>query len=153
VQSIEEKHDTPRRSPAPDDPVGEIAQFVPCQRSASVPIEPEPPTAEHTVGEGHETASSQLCGKEPRVGLGVLSIVHVVPFQLSANVACLPAPIAVVMVLLCAPTAVHDVGEGHDTPASEISDNAPAGLGVGWIDQVLPFQRSANVSSVPAPFV
>src|SRR5690242_20219217 len=41
------------------------------------------------------------------------------------------------------PTAVHAVADGHDTPVRETPE--PDGLGVGWIDHVVPFQRTANV--------
>ena len=36
----------------------------------------------------------------------------------------------------------------HDTPASWLL-STPAGLGVDWIAQLLPFQRSANVITSP----
>ena len=50
------------------------------------------------------------------------------------------------------PTAVQDLGDGHDTPTSRLRV-APAGLGVRWIAQLLPFHRSASVASTPARFV
>jgi hypothetical protein len=43
------------------------------------------------------------------------------------------------------PRAVHAVGDEHDTAVRPPLD-APRGLGVGWIDHRLPFQRSARAS-------
>ena len=40
----------------------------------------------------------------------------------------------------------------HDTPPSTLRV-APAGFGVGWITQLVPFQRSAKVTVVPALLV
>jgi hypothetical protein len=46
------------------------------------------------------------------------------------------------------PTAVQAVGDVHDTALSW-PPVAPAGLGVGSIDQLAPFQRSAPVPMWP----
>src|SRR5690349_15258685 len=46
------------------------------------------------------------------------------------------------------PTAVHLSAAGHAT-ATSLLDEHPVGLGVGWICQSLPFQRSASVSCAP----
>src|SRR3989442_1590459 len=46
------------------------------------------------------------------------------------------------------PTAVHALAEVHETSLSKLSVD-PAGLGVAWITQEVPFQRSAKVSPVP----
>jgi hypothetical protein len=43
------------------------------------------------------------------------------------------------------PTAVQVVVEGQDT-APKLADCAPVGFGVVWIDQLVPFQRSAKVT-------
>ena len=40
---------------------------------------------------------------------------------------------------------MQTVLEGHDT-ASKVLPCAPLGLGLGWTDQPLPFQRSASVT-------
>jgi hypothetical protein len=45
------------------------------------------------------------------------------------------------------PTAVQTVFDGHDTPSSELLP-APAGA-IGWIVHVVPFQRSASITSMP----
>jgi hypothetical protein len=44
----------------------------------------------------------------------------------------------------CSPTAVHEVADVHDTARSRRLSPVSAGLGVGWIFQLLPFHRSAN---------
>jgi hypothetical protein len=41
------------------------------------------------------------------------------------------------------PTAMHAVITAHDTPRRRVSV-APAGFGVVWIDQLVPFQASAS---------
>jgi hypothetical protein len=47
---------------------------------------------------------------------------------------------------------VQDRLDGHDTPSRPLLV-APAGLGVRWIDQLVPFHRSASVSSLPVRLV
>ncbi|MBV8940693.1 MAG: hypothetical protein JO240_03070 [Solirubrobacterales bacterium] len=47
------------------------------------------------------------------------------------------------------PTAVQARADVHDTPSRELSI-APTGFGVFWIAHFVPFQRSTNVTSVPA---
>ena len=75
------------------------------------------------------------------VGLGVLCSDQAVPSQASARVRPGLVP------LVChAPTAVQDVADGHETAPRNVF-LAAAGFAVGWIDQLLPFQRSANVVS------
>jgi hypothetical protein len=73
------------------------------------------------------------------VGLGVVWIDHPAPFHRSPNVVALWA------LLTEYPAAAQVVAEVHDTPLSWL-DAAPAGLGVVWIDQLVPFQRSAKVT-------
>src|SRR6266566_7753804 len=53
---------------------------------------------------------------------------------------------------LAYPTAVHSVVDGQATPERRLA-LAPAGLGLDWIAQLLPFQRSARVRPTPALFV
>lgn len=48
--------------------------------------------------------------------------------------------------LVKVPTAAQDLGDAHDTPSSWLLI-ASAGLGVGWIIQLVPFQRSASVAA------
>lgn len=59
---------------------------------------------------------------------------HREPFQRSTNV--LKPP-------LNEPRAMQNVRDVHDTPMSALNVE-PAGLGVCWIDHLLPFQRSAR---------
>ena len=46
------------------------------------------------------------------------------------------------------PAATHAEGEVHDTAFRKLNC-APGGLGVAWMRQVVPFQCSAKVTSVP----
>jgi hypothetical protein len=93
------------------------------------------PTAVHAVADGHDTPPRTLLVAP--AGLGVVWIVQLVPFQASANVAVAAAP------LVNDPTAVQTVADGHDTPLSWLPV-APAGFGVLWTAQLLPFQASAR---------
>jgi hypothetical protein len=72
-------------------------------------------------------------------GLGFDWIDHTVPFQVSVNAS------TVYELFWYSPTAVHAVEEAHDTPFRYPS-LAPVGLGIGWIDHSLPFQRSTKAS-------
>jgi hypothetical protein len=78
--------------------------------------------------------------------LAVVWIVHVVPFQTSAKVR-----LALNDVLKYVPTAVQALPERQTTPVRKLSKE-PLGLGVDWVFQLLPFQASAKVRSVPEPF-
>ena len=71
------------------------------------------------------------------VGLGVLCIVQVTPSQRSASAACVAA------LLTYRPMAVHAVADAQDTPNRV--GWVPDGLGVLWMVQVVPSQRSASV--------
>jgi hypothetical protein len=66
---------------------------------------------------------------------------HLEPFQRSTNVLNPP---------LNEPRAIQNIRDVHDTPISAL-DGEPAGLGVRWIDQPLPFQRSARGTPLPLP--
>ena len=99
------------------------------------------PTARHAV-EVHEIPSRSSF-TPPVLGLG--TIVQLVPSQDSARVWSAGAELSK------PPTAMHDVADVQETPVSQLNP-APAGFGVGSIAQVLPFQCSANVTSVPLPF-
>src|SRR6202035_2490116 len=102
------------------------------------------PTAVHALAELHDTPLSALV--RAAFGLGVVWIDQLVPFQPSATVAALAASEPE------DPTAVHALAELHDTPFITLNC-APFGLGVDWIDQLVPFQRSANVTAAPPLFV
>lgn len=62
----------------------------------------------------------------------------------SANVLRLPA------LLVNDPTAMQSLSDVHDTPLRAVCV-APAGLGVGWIDQLVPSQPSANALGLMLP--
>jgi hypothetical protein len=116
-------------------------QLVPFHRSVSevreVPFcdDVADPAAVHALVEVHDTPSRT----PPRTELGVGWIDQLVPFQASANAERSPLPSST------SPTAVQAVAEVHDT-ALRLGHGAPVGLGVDWIDQLVPSQRSANVT-------
>jgi hypothetical protein len=114
--------------------VGWMVQFVPSQRSASVPAL-EPPAAVHDEADGHATLVRKLA---PGDGLGVGWMVHRVPFHRSASVPALELP-----------TAVHDETDVHATPDSP-PPPCPA-LGVGWMVHRVPSHRSASVPAFETP--
>jgi hypothetical protein len=92
------------------------------------------------VEDVHDTACKTVtCAP---AGLGVVLIVHSVPFQLSANVTNLPE------LFTAYPAATHEVDEMHDTPDNTLVV-APLGFGVDWTTHSVPFQRSASVTAVP----
>ena len=91
------------------------------------------------VHDAHDTPWRTL--NKP-VGLGVLWIVQLVPFQRSARGTFEP-------LVATNPTAVHAVPAVHDTPFTPLS-GTPAGLGVLWSVQLVPFQASASVAYPPA---
>jgi hypothetical protein len=100
---------------------------------------PEDPAAMQKLTEAHETADSSL-PSDP-VGVGVFSIVHIVPSQASVRATCPPS------VSTKLPTPMQEVAEAHDTPDSSLSC-APVGSGVVSIAQLVPFQASASVTPV-----
>src|SRR4051794_17466482 len=87
------------------------------------------PTAVHLRFRVHDTPRRKLFVEGP-VGLGLRWTVQRSPFECSTRV---------VPSMWC-PTAVHALGDAHDTPSSV----ANARLAVGSIAQLLPFQRSAS---------
>src|ERR1019366_15968 len=112
---------------------------VPFHRSASVTsvfdVLNQFPTAVQAVAELHATDVSDV----PRlpVGLSVVRIDHAVPFHRSARLSgWLDA------VFIYEPTAMHDLAAVQATLTSSLLF-APAGFGVGWTDQAVPFQRSS----------
>ena len=101
------------------------------------------PTAMQAVADVHATPFRPMLNGVPEyaMGLGVLWITQLDPFQRSASIAesCVSA-----LVNRYDPTAVHAVAVVHDTPVNG-APCAPAGPGVLWIDQLLPSQRSARL--------
>ena len=71
-------------------------------------------------------------------------MVQLVPFQRSAS-----ARLAVLA--SCCPAAVQAPADVHDT-LRKMVPNVPAGLGVAWTVQLVPFQASASASVVWALF-
>jgi hypothetical protein len=97
----------------------------------------------HAFADVHDTPTRLASWS---VGLGVVSIVHAVPSQASANVA------AVVMLPGGPndhPTAVHAVFEVHDTADKAVLGGSPVGLGVFWTAHAVPSQASAKVTKFP----
>jgi hypothetical protein len=101
------------------------------------------PAAMQNEGMGQETAENPLAEARGRLGVGWMD--HVVPFHRSASVTLRPEPLALT------PNAAHTEDEVHDTAFRRLNC-APEGLGVRWIRQVVPFHRSAKVTSVPELF-
>ena len=90
----------------------------------------------HARGDVQRTPASSL--EIAPLGLPVCWMDHFVPFQRSANVADGP-------LLGCqSPTAVHAMRDTHETPFKNASA-APAGVGLVWVVQRFPFQRSTRV--------
>ena len=86
----------------------------------------------HAVADEQDTPARPLCAR-----LGVGWTAHDVPFQRSASAA---------SGKVC-PTAVHAVADVQDT-----ADNLPT-AGLGRMDQLRPFQRSASGTRSPARLV
>jgi hypothetical protein len=130
-------HATPLNPPPPGafDVVSRL-QLRPSQRSATVKVVLELatlwPTAVQAEADEHETLfKNAAC--EP-VGFGVDCTVHFVPFHCSASV--IP-PLGLVD-----PTAEQAEAEVHATENSAAPGLAP--VGVAWMFQLVPFQRSAS---------
>jgi len=101
------------------------------------------PAAVQSDEEGQDTPLRPL--PLARAGLGVGWARQAAPFHRSPNVTNAPE------LSTYPPTAAHAEDEVHDT-ASKKLNCAPDGLGVRWIRQVMPFHRSAKVTSVPELF-
>src|SRR5437588_169713 len=144
-------HDTPFRA-LDLAPVGLgvlwIVQRVPFQRSASVTRTPALlwycPVAVQAVLVVHDTPFEALAFA--LAGLGVLLVPQLVRFQAAATVSSTPSRLPQNAALAMSVLVVHD------TPFRAL-DLAPVGLGVLWIVQLLPFQTSASVTTVPALLV
>jgi hypothetical protein len=138
VQAEVEVHETALRKypafPAVGD--GWMLQVVPFHSSATVPsglneLSATPPTAVHAFAEVHDTPFRELiCAP---AGAGIDWMLHLLPSHRWA-ITC-PS--------LLFPTAVHALGDLHETAFK----NAPgvSELGVGWMLQPVPSQRSVSV--------
>jgi hypothetical protein len=137
VHALGEVHETAfRKAPGlAEVGVGWMRQIVPSHRSVTVPtLLPElskaPPTAVQANCDAQETPVRKLnCVPG---GLGMDWTVHVVPSHRSAS-----SPEAVL------PTAVHALGEVHETAFRKAPGLAE--VGVGWMRQVVPSHRSVIV--------
>lgn len=94
----------------------------------------------------HDTELSVPSG--PPGGVGGGSIDQLVPSQVSTRGSETLSPAIMLLLVLKLPTAVHAVGDEHETPFSELYV-APGGFGVDWIDQVEPFHCSTRVIRRP----
>jgi hypothetical protein len=104
-------------------------------RSASVAnVVALDPTAVQALVETQDTLESAAAAL---VGLGVVSILQVKPFQTSASVVTNPPAFA-------KPTAVHIVGDVHDTLCKIFRP----GFGVGTIVHACPSHCSVRASTV-----
>lgn len=90
----------------------------------------------HALAPAHDTPLS--CTAVAPEGSGMLWADQLVPFQRSATATLWPTA-----VLRAAPTAVHAVGDVHETPVSWTSE-VFVGNGTGWIVHLVPFQPSAS---------
>src|SRR6516162_284015 len=126
-----------------------MLQVTPSHRSARVCTIPEAeccsPMAVQAVGEVQDTPFRKLCTAPP--GLGVGRRVHLFPFHRSAKDRAGPDWDEVVKY---APAAMQADGDVQDTPFRKLC-TAPAGLGMGWMVQVVPFHRSARVLPLAVP--
>lgn len=106
------------------------------------------PTAVQALADVQETLARATLTR-----LGACWIDQVLPFQRSTS-AEVPLPQQGSGGQDDDPTAMHAFVDVHDTLVKDVSAPLGAGWlgvgGVGWTDQLLPFQRSANVTSWPA---
>ena len=109
-------------------------------RELSVPVRP---TAMQLDGLVQETPSKPLGSAPGR--LGVFWTFQVLPFQDSARLT------GLLKLSAEGPAAMQNEGLGQETAASPLPE-ARGRLGVGWMDHVVPFHRSAEVTSVPELF-
>jgi len=124
---------------------GVMSQLFPFQCSAtsaargelSVPVRP---TAMQLDGLVQETPSKPLGSAPGRSG--VFWISQVLPFQDSARLT------GVLKLFAAGPAAIQNEGIGQETAASPLAE-AWVRLGVGWMDHLVPFHRSAKVTCVP----
>ena len=98
------------------------------------------PTATHALARGQETLPSPLVSGTS----GVASIVHAVPFHRSAIGWWSSAP------SIIPPTAMQVAALGQDTEDMP-SSIEELGAGSDWIDQLLPFHRSARLVRSATP--
>jgi hypothetical protein len=118
-----------------------MAQLLPFHTSARVAklgLVNELPTASQELADVHETPASWLLAAP--LTLAVDWMDQLLPFHTSASV-------VVVEPVVDSPTASQALADVQETPLSELLV-APLGLGVDWMDQLLPFHTSASVCVV-----
>lgn len=142
MHEFAEPHPTARSKTPLTEGVAWTDQLLPFQRSANAaPLKlllVWSPTAVHALAELHETAFSSL--KMAPVGTGVAWSAQPVPFHRSAS------GTPWLLLFSVVPAAVHALAEVHETLRSLLSGELPR-LGVAWIAQLVPFQRSASGNS------
>jgi hypothetical protein len=143
VQAAGVVHDTAARTPPGGGlGVGWMVQFVPFHRSASVPtglpaLSVRAPTAVQNQGEVQDTPAKKLPAAPEGVGTGWSC--HRVPSH-----RCATSPVGMPELSRVVPTAMQNVLAVQETPNRPVP-GAPAGLGVGWMRQLVPFHNSARV--------
>src|SRR5690349_8864578 len=129
--------------------VGWMRQVAPFHRSARVCTIPAAeccsPMAVQAEGEVQDTPFRKLW--TAFAGLGVGRMVHLFPFHRSAKDRTGPDWDEVVEY---APAAMQAEGDVQDTASRKLC-TAPAGLGVDWMVQVVPFHRSARTRPLAVP--
>ena len=160
VQARADAHDNPIRPLLTDAPAGlGVAwprQLLPPQAAAVVLARwlavSKLPAAVQAVAALQDTAASPVPADRP--GFGTAWIRQFVPFHRSASDTVMlvppeaPRPRAVLIVV--APTAVHAAAAEHDTARNSLPVD-PAGLGVAWMRQRVPFHASASSTEAPLP--
>src|SRR5580700_9597165 len=121
-----------------------VVPVRPSARGSGVPARPSwMPAATQEDGAVQDTPFTSLTTSW--AGLGMSWMAQRVPFHASAS-GC--APVAVAK----APAAVHLVADRQETALSSLPAD-PAGLGMRWMAQVVPFHASARLVVVPAALV
>jgi len=110
--------------------------FHACARVTVLPLLPtSAPAAVQARGEAQDTAKNALA-RAP-AGRGVAWMAQFLPFHRSARGRAAPA------LVTYSPAAVQVRGDEQDTAKNPLA-SAPAGRGIAWIAQFLPFHRSAR---------
>src|SRR5258708_3726697 len=142
VQAAGAVQDTAARTP-PGGGLGVrwMAHFRPFHRSASVPaglpaLSGRAPTAGQKEGEVEDPPAKKTPGAHEGAGTGW--ICHCWPFHRSAK-----SPVGKPELSKDVPTAMQNMRAVQATP-NRATPGTPAGMGVGWTVQFVPFHRSAS---------
>src|SRR5215467_11216344 len=150
VHDAGDVHETPISCPGGRAGVGRMRQRVPFHRSARYPpmslgLE-VPPTAMQDLGDVQDTPNRPLAAAPARLGVDWMA--HLLPFQCSARVT------GVLRLLIELPTEVQAAADMHDTAFRMVNWKANCGmggLGVDWMCQLVPSQRSARGKTRSSP--